>query len=54
MSLDNLIGISLEKIEPDISNINKLLSAAKRNIADAHIIQVSYENRFDAVYKAIM
>ncbi len=54
MSLDNLIGISLEKIEPDASSINKLLSAAKRNIADAHIMEVSSENRFDAAYKAIM
>ena len=54
MSLDNLIGISLEKIEPDASSINKLVSAAKRNIADAHIKEVSFENQFDAAYKAIM
>jgi hypothetical protein len=54
MSLDNLVGISLERIEPDLSSSKKLLSAAKRNIADAHIIEVSAENRFDAAYKAIM
>lgn len=54
MSLDNLVGISLEKIEPDTARITKLLSAAKRNIADAHIMDVSAENRFDAAYKAIM
>lgn len=54
MSLDNLVGISLEKIEPDSSSINKLITAAKRNIADAHIKEVSLENQFDAAYKAIM
>lgn len=54
MSLDNLIGISLEKIEPDAPSINKLISAAKRNISDAHIKAVSFENQFDAAYKAIM
>ena len=30
------------------------MSAAQRNIADAHIAQVSAEIRFDAAYKAIM
>ena len=54
MSLDNLIGISLEKIEPDTTSISKLVSAAKRNIADAHVKEVSLENQFDAAYKAIM
>jgi len=54
MSLDNLLGVSLEKIEPDAASIAKLLAAAKRNLADAHIKKVSAENRFDAAYKAIM
>ena len=54
MSLDNLVGVSLEKIEPDASVINRLLKAAERNITDSHVIQVSGENRFDAAYKAIM
>lgn len=54
MGLDNLLGISLEKIEPDASVIKRLLSAAARNIADAHIMEISSENRFDAAYKAIM
>lgn len=54
MSLDNLVGISLEKIEPDATAIQKLLAAAERNIADSHIMEVSSENRFDAAYKAIM
>lgn len=35
MSLDNLVGISLERIDPDGTNIHKLIDAAKRNITDA-------------------
>lgn len=54
MSLDNLIGKTLDKIEPDASVIKQLLSAAKRNISDAHVKEISSENRFDAAYKAIM
>jgi len=34
--------------------IGRLLSAAKLNIADAHVKEISAENRFDAAYKAIM
>lgn len=54
MSLDNLEGTSLEKIEPDSVAIMRLLNAAERNIQDAHVNKVSNENRFDAAYKAIM
>lgn len=54
MSLANLVGISLEKIEPDQASIRKLLDAARRNIVDAHLQQLSIENRFDAAYKAVM
>ncbi|MEX0619633.1 MAG: DNA-binding protein [Pseudohongiellaceae bacterium] len=54
MSLDNLIGISLEKIKQDAAMIGRLLAAARRNIADARVTEISAENRFDAAYKAIM
>ncbi len=54
MALNNLIGISLEKIIPHQDAINKLLRAAERNIIDSKIDLVSPENRFDAAYKAIM
>jgi len=54
MSLDNLVGISLEKLEPDSTSIARLLAAARRDITDATIMAVSPENRFDAAYKAIM
>ena len=54
MSLDNLVGISLEKVAPDAVTIGRLLSAAERNIKDAQVLEISAENRFDAAYKAIM
>lgn len=54
MTLNNLIGMSIEKITPDSDVINKLISAAERNIADSKIEAVSVENRFDSAYKAIM
>ena len=54
MTLTNLVGRSLEQIEPDGATIIRLLTAAERNIADARITQVSTENRFDVAYKAIM
>ena len=54
MSLDNLVGISLERITIDAAVIGRLLSAANRNIADAHVTEISSENQFDAAYKAIM
>lgn len=54
MSLDKLVGKTLEKITPDSATIMRLVDAARRNIADAKITAVSAENRFDAAYKAIM
>jgi len=54
MSLDNLLGRSLEKIEADPAVIQRLLSAAERNISDSHVMEISSENRFDVAYKAIM
>lgn len=54
MTLNNLVGISLEKINVNHDMIKKLIAAAERNIADSKIKTVSAENRFDAAYKAIM
>ena len=54
MSLQNLIGVSLETIEVDGAAIRRLLAAAERNIADSHVKAISNESRFDAAYKAIM
>lgn len=54
MTLDNLIGKSLEEVVPDAGAIKKLLEAAQRNISDARIEGLSNENKFDMAYKAIM
>jgi hypothetical protein len=54
MSLDNLLGISLDKIEPSPAAVAQLLAAAERNLADSQVRAISAENRFDAAYKAIM
>jgi hypothetical protein len=55
MSLDNLLKINqLQVHTPSREAVIRLLDAAKRNIADAHIDAVSGENRFDAAYKSIM
>jgi len=54
MTLRNLVGRSLEEIEPDPSSIQKLLKAAERSIEDSKLEQLSDENRFDVAYKAIM
>lgn len=37
MTLDNLLGKSLEAIEPDASGIARLLEAAQASLADARL-----------------
>lgn len=54
MTLDNLIGKLLERIEPDQYAIQRLVEAAQRNIKDANLEGLSNETRFDTGYKAIM
>ena len=54
MSLQNLVGRSLEAVAPDPAAIARLLAAAGRNLADAGLTGLSAETRFDASYKAIM
>lgn len=54
MTLNNLVGISLERIKVNADAIKRLVTAAERNIADSKITATSSENRFDAAYKAIM
>ncbi len=54
MSLQNLVGRSLETVAPDRAAIARLLAAAERNLADAQLAGLSAETRFDASYKAIM
>jgi hypothetical protein len=54
MSLQNLVGRTLERVAPDRAAIARMLAAAERNLADAGLAALSAENRFDAAYKAIM
>jgi hypothetical protein len=54
MTLNNLLGISLDAVAPDKAQIAKLIAAAQRNITDAQLKALSAENRFDASYKAIL
>lgn len=55
MTLENLLVIrQLQAHRPDPVALRKLLDAARRNLADARIDQVSADNRFDAAYKCVM
>lgn len=54
MTLQNLLGISLDAVAPDKAQVAKLLAAAERNMTDAQLQGLSNENRFDAAYKATM
>lgn len=48
MSLQNLVGVSLDTITPSRDTVTRLRSAAKRQIADAQVAGVSAETRFAA------
>src|SRR5450830_552997 len=55
MNLVNLLKINkLQVHSPSRDAVQRLLEAANRNLADAHITEISAENRFDAAYKCIM
>jgi hypothetical protein len=55
MTLQNLLKIGrLKSHVPTAQEIQRLLAAADRNIADAQTVIISDETRFDAAYKAIM
>lgn len=55
MSLGNLQAIGrLQPQPPDPAGMAKLLQAARQNLADARVAQISTSNRFDAAYKCIM
>lgn len=54
MTLDNLIGRSLERIPLDAARVLRLLEAASASIHDASLPALSNEGRFDLAYKAIV
>ena len=55
MTLQNLLAIQrLLAFEAGRGDVQRLLAAAQRNLADAGVPAISAENRFDAAYKCIM
>ncbi len=54
MTLGNLVGRTLEAVEPDAPAIARLLDAARSSLADAKLPDISNEGRFDMAYKATM
>ena len=55
MTLANLLAIQrLQAFNAAPQGMQRLLAAATRNLADAKLVQLSPENRFDAAYKCIM
>ena len=54
MTLQNLLGISLDAVAPERTQVARMLAAAERNMADAELAGLSAETRFDVGYKAIM
>jgi hypothetical protein len=53
MSLQNLLGISLEQITPQKETVRRLLDGAARHIADAKVKAISAETRFSSAYTAV-
>lgn len=55
MTLQNLLRIGrLKKQAPTAAEVQRLLAAIDRNLADAEVGAISVDTRFDAAYKAIM
>jgi len=52
--LQNLLKTGqLKEHPPDAAEVQRLLAAAARNLADARVTTISAETRFDAAYRAI-
>ena len=51
MTLENLVGRSLEKVPIDASSILKLLQAAEKSLLDSKVEMLSNDSRFDLAYK---
>jgi hypothetical protein len=55
MTLQNLLAIKqLLAHSADRGGVLKMLDAARRNLADARVREISTDNRFDAAYKCLM
>jgi hypothetical protein len=52
MTLQNLLAVQrLLVFEANRDDVQRLLAAAERNLADAAVDAISAENRFDAAYR---
>jgi len=55
VTLQNLLKIGrLKTHQPSAAEVQRLLAAIRRNLADAEATHISDETRFDAAYKAVM
>jgi hypothetical protein len=55
MTLQNLLRIGrLKEHAPTAAEVQRLLAAIDRNLADADVLSISDETRFDVAYKAVM
>ncbi len=55
MTLENLLAIhKLQNFEASAIGVQRLLTSASRNLADADLAALSAENRFDAAYKTVI
>ena len=54
MTLQNLLGISLDAVAPERTQVARMLAAVERNLADTRLAGLSAETRFDVGYKAGM
>jgi hypothetical protein len=55
MTLENLLKIGkLKPHKPTREEVTRLLVAARLNLKDAHVKDISTETRFDAAYRAVM
>ena len=54
MTLENLVGKSLERVPVDASSVLKLLQAAGKSLLDSKVETISNDSRFDLAYKAVM
>lgn len=48
MTLQSLLGISLDAVAPERTQVARMLAATERNLADARLADLSIETRFDA------
>jgi len=54
MTLQNLLGISLDAVAPERAQVARMLAAVERNLSDAQLSGLSAEGRFDVSYNAIL